>query len=101
MLFQYTDAEEGTEDTSKQRGKCWCSAAVFHPACENVTMQATNKTDLLIAGKLSHAAADTAVGTSLESERCARITQDQTFLFGRDDVPSPCPLLLSPTSSAN
>lgn len=72
-----TDAKEGTEDIWKQRGKCWRSAAEFHPTCENMTMQATNTTDLLTAaGKLSHPAAVTAVGTNLESECCARITQD-------------------------
>jgi len=72
-----------------------CSAAAFHPACENAALQATHETDLFTAaGKLSHAAADAAVGTKLESERFARTTQDQTFLFGRD-VPSPCVLPLS------
>lgn len=85
-----THAEEGREDNAKQRGKHCCSAAVFHPAHETVTLQATTKTDLLTAltaaGKLSHPAADTAGGSSLESKCFARVTQD-LFSEGMFQVP--------------
>lgn len=67
-----SDVEEGTSGSREGNAAV---ALLLSSHLRNVTMQSTNKTGVLTAaGKLSHAAGDTAAGTNLECERGARIT---------------------------